>query len=517
MSLARRIWHIANVFTLAILLLSGRVVYWQLVRGQELQPVVLDPVAAAARYRGDEWDGNLVPGALEGLPQPVIQRTQALLAGIARGAIYDRDGRPLAYGLQAEGGELRRVYTDPSLAHVVGYVSGLRTGVTGIEASFNETLLGLDRFDTQVSRLVYQPVVGSNVYLTIDSQVQQAAAQALGDRAGAVVVLDATTGAVLAMVSQPAFDPNRILDRDYMAALQAGCGMPGCQGLFLNRATQGLYVPGSTWKTVTLIAALDTGLVAPDSVFDVGPPVEDERGRYYVYRVDGGVVIDRNHPEQVLNLERAFVTSANAVFGRLADELGADRLIEVAGRFGFGWPGHAAAPPLEIETSAAQLANNPDRLYTNNFLRAITGIGQGELLTSPLTMALVVAAVVNQGDVPNPHLLLAVRHPEGHLLREEPAGVWRPNTIRPQTAAQVRQMMIRMVESGSAAAVPGLTVGGKTGTAEVGGDQAPHAWFVGFAESAARTVAIAVVVEHGGQGGSVAAPIFARVAAAALN
>lgn len=514
MTLARRIWHIVNVISLALLLLSGRIVYWQLARGQELQPVVLDPVAAAAQYRGEGAGDSTVPAGLETLPQPVIQRTQALLAEISRGTIYDRNGQPLAYEKTTDGNR-SRLYTDPSLAHVIGYVSGLRTGVSGIEHSFNETLLGLDRLDTQVNRMVYQPIAGSDVYLTIDSRTQQAAAQALGDRVGAVVALDAHTGAILAMASQPTFDPNRMLDQAYVASLVTNCqDATRCPSPFLNRAAQGLYAPGSTWKTVTLVAALDTGLATPETVFDVGPPLRDERGSYYAYRVDGGLVVDRNHPEQVLNLERAYVTSANAVFAQLGDTMGAETLIEYAGRFGFSRNG-GEAPPLEIAASPAQLANNPESLYRNNLLRAVTAIGQGELLASPLNMALVVAAVIQEGDVPNPHLLLEVRQPSGDLLRGEPGGDWIRQVMRPQTARQVRQMMIALVESGGPA-VPGLTVGGKTGTAEVGGDRAPHAWFAGFAENGERTVAIAVVVENGGQGGQVAAPIFAQVAETAL-
>ncbi len=522
MTLTQRIWHIVNAITLVLALLSGRIVYWQLGRGQELQPVVLDPVAAAVHYReigGDESSEATDAVTLDTLPKPVIQRTQALLAEISRGTIYDRNGRALAYDLKLEEGNKIRFYTEPSLAHIVGYVSGLRTGVVGIEYSFNEALLGLNRLDNQISRMVYQPVVGSDVYLTIDSRIQRVAAQALGDKTGAVVVLEAHTGAVLAMASAPAFDPNRILDEAYIQGLFASCrDVAPCQNALLNRAAQGAYVPGSTWKTATLIAALDTGQVTPETVFDVGPPVKDERGSYYIYQVDGGIVIDRNHPEQVLNLERAYVTSANAVFGRIGAEMPAETFVDYAARLGFS-RADGAAPPLEIETSAAQLANDPEALYHNNFLRAVTAIGQGELLTSPLSMALVVTTVVNEGDMPTPHLLQGIRHPSGALLQSEPGGDWASEVMRPETARQVRQMMIAMANShrGLREALLGLTVGGKTGTAEVGNGLPPHGWFIGFAQSGERAVVIAVVVEHGGQGGAVAAPIFAQVAEAALH
>lgn len=521
MTLTQRIWHIVNVMTLVLLLMSGGLVYWQLVRGPALPPVVLDPVAAAAEYRelGRLPEADLTdPVTLDILPKPVIQRTQALLAEINRGTIYDRTGRALAYDLELADGDRQRVYTEPSLAQTVGYVSGLRTGVAGMEYHFNEVLLGLNRFDTGLRQMVYQPIVGSDVHLTIDSRLQRAAAGALGSRTGAVVVLDARTGAVLALVSTPAFDPNRMLDESYLRSLFANCGAASnCPNPFLNRATQGAYVPGSTFKTVTLSAALDTGQVTPETVFDVGPPRRDDKGPYYVYEVGGSIVFDRNHTEQVLDLERAYATSANAVFGRIGAEMPPETFIEYAARFGFSRP-DGATPPLEIETSPAQVANDPQTLVSNDFLRAITAIGQGELLTSPLSMALVVATVVNGGDMPRSHLLQEVRHPSGQTLTGEPGGVWIGGVIRPETARQARQMMIAMAASyrGLQAAFPDATVGGKTGTAEVSSGQEPHAWFVGFAEAGERVVAITVVIEHGGRGGEVAVPIFSQVAQTAL-
>jgi peptidoglycan glycosyltransferase len=520
MTLTQRIWHIIHVMLVVLALLSSRIVYWQLVRGPELAPVVLDPVAAAAQYRalgGDETIDPTLPVTLEALPQPVIQRTQARLAEIRRGPIYDRNGRRLAYDYEAENGRRVRFYTEPSLAHVIGYVSGLRTGVTGIEYRFNETLLGLDRFEAQLTQMVYQPLIGNDLYLTIDSRTQRAASRALGDRTGAVVVLDARTGAVLAMASQPAYDPNRVLDEEYTRGLYANCNpASGCQNPFFNRAAQGAYVPGSTWKTITLIAALDTGQATPETVFDVGPPVRDEQGTYYVYRIGGSEVVDRNHPDRVLDLTRAYMVSANAVFGRLGGEMTPATFVDYAARLGFS---RGEAPPLEIETSAAQLANDPQDIYENDFLRAITAIGQGELLTSPLNMALVVAAVLNEGDTPRPHLLQAVRHPSGDLLQAEPTGNWINNTMRPETARQVRQIMIAMVRDSGIFTnmLPGLTTGGKTGTAETVEGRPPHSWFIGFVENDERAVVIAVVAEHGGQGGGVAAPIFAQVADAAMH
>jgi penicillin-binding protein A len=515
MTLGARLWHIVNISLVLLLLLSLRLVYWPMLRAHDLQPVVLDPQQAARQYTGAPHAGG---AGLEALPQPVIQRSVAALANVQRGRIIDRTGHILAASEPNPGGGSVRVYSEPSLAHTVGYVSGFGVGVSGIENNMNQTLLGLDRFDTQLPNITRQNVAGSDVHLTLDHRLQRAAAAALGQRPGSVVVLDARSGAVLALANWPVFDPNRILEPGYLRGLVDECGdAPGCQGILLNRATQGLYVPGSTWKTVTLIAALDSGLAARDTVFDLGPPLQGADGRpYFVYRVDGGTIEDRNHTMRRLNLDQAFARSANAVFARLGDELGGERLLDYAGRLGFSTP--RGAPPIEVAASVSRSANAPAELITNNLLRAASAIGQGEVLATPLNMALVAAAVINDGHVPAPHLLLSVRHPDGHLLAGEPRGNWVRGAMRPATAHTVRQMMIFNVSEGTAsrAALPGAIVGGKTGTAQLSGGLAPHAWFAGFAENERHTLAIAVLVEHGGSGAQVAVPLFAQVAEAAL-
>jgi peptidoglycan glycosyltransferase len=504
MTLARRTWHLAFVAAVLVALVSFRMAYWPLLRSRDRHPVAPDVQAYADA--GSNLDGGAEPREL---PAPVVQRTVQKLATVTRGTIYDREGRALAY--DAPEGRTR-VYTEPSLAHSVGYVSGLRLGVTGIEASENRTLLGLDRPDSQLMEALHRPITGSDVHLTIDLELQQVAAQALGGRPGAVVALDGHSGAILAMVSAPGFDPNRILEDGYSAGVLAQG-----QNAFLNRATQGLYVPGSTWKTVTLIAALDSGQVSPATVFDFGDPVTDAQGRrYYVYEVDGFLIEDPNHEERTLDLRGTYVRSANAAFARMADEMVPATFVQYAQNLGFG---RGEPPPIEIAAVPSQLAGDVAALETNNVLRASTGFGQGELLVSPLSMALLAASVVNAGDVPEPHLVQAVRSPSGVPLQVDVRRNWIRNAMRPATARTVHDMMVAVVASGQArdAAVPGATVGGKTGTAQLGGSLSPHAWFIGFVETEARAVAIAVVVEQGGGGGTVAAPIFGQVARAAVS
>jgi peptidoglycan glycosyltransferase len=562
MALERRVWRMGILFALLLLLVSLRMVYWQLVGGPAPSPA--PPAEVAAGPQGQEESQPAAPGpgtvTAEVTPEaatvvvPTETPTPAVtveLAAIGRGVIYDRDGRRLAYDVQDGNGDLARFYPEPSLAHVVGYVSGLRLGVAGIERSYDRQLFDLenlekrylDSLDRQGRRepapgnarsqvylpLIYKtqalegpverPIRGNDVYLTIDSRVQRAAAQALSGQAGAIVVMDARTGALLAMASSPTFDPNRILDPDYVRELESCDGSADCRPALFNRATQGLYPPGSTWKTVTLIAALETGQVTSGTVFDFGQPLRDANGRiYYVYTVDGFSIKDPNHQERRLDLARCYAVSANAAFARIGDEMPADVMIEYAARLGFGRPGDGV-PPIEIDASAARLAIDPGQLASDNPLRASTAIGQGELLASPLSIALMTAAVLNDGDIPIPHLVQSVNDPAGDLLEGEPAGQWIEGAMRPETAEQVRAMMIQVVRNGSGyrAAVPGFVVGGKTGTAQTDGDLAPHAWFTGFIQGDGETIVITVIVEHGGEGSQVAAPLFAQVAEVVLR
>jgi peptidoglycan glycosyltransferase len=461
-----------------------------------------------------------VPVDLNQLPQPAFQRVTAFLKHVTRGSIYDRNGRLLASDQADENGDVVRVYTEPSLASIVGYTSRYRTGLNGLELSENDALLGLGRLDSKLDQSLHQPVVGNSLKLTIDRDLQQAADQQLAGKAGAAIVLDAKSGAVLAMASAPHFDPNRILEEGYAADLVASCaGGPACQAPFLNRATQALYPPGSTFKTVMLIAGLDSGLLKPDRVFDFGKPLKGPAGQYYVYHVTGGGTIpDYNHTQPKLTLGQSFDLSANAAFAQIGDEMPADTLIEYARRFGFS-PVDGKPRPFELETSTPSLAQNLGDLSSNNMLRASTGIGQGELLTTPLNMGLVVLAVVNGGSAPLPYLVESAADPSGRVTGGHSHPQMLTGLMKPETASTVKQMMISVVKNGTGrrAAVPGLVVGGKTGTAQLGGTVQPHAWFIGFAEGKERSVVIVVIVENGGEGSQAAAPIFAKLADMAVN
>jgi peptidoglycan glycosyltransferase len=527
----RRAWFIVDAAILVLLLVSLRLVYWQMIRGSDLLPAGLltgtsEEVRLKKLFIDDQGMEELLErqGSLDNLQeldQPVIQRLTDLLATITRGSIYDRNGNILAEERLDSQGNRTRFYTQPGLAHTLGYVSGIGVGITGLESSYNEVLLGLDQPEAGFYRMLHQPIIGSDLVLTIDGALQRTAEDELEGKSGSIIVLDAHSGAILAMASLPGYDPNRILELGYLASQVDACaGAASCSGILLNRATQALYPPGSTWKTVTLIAALDSGQVPADMVFDFGEPVQSPNGPYYVYRVGGGVIPDPNHRENRLNLELSYAKSANAAFARIGDEMPAQVLMDYAARFGFTSPGAAAQPvalfPLEIDYSPGQLVTDAKELVENDLLRAVTAIGQGELLTAPLSMGIVVLAVLNDGSLPLPYLVEKVYTPSGEAAARQPERLLITGLMKPETAQIVRRMMTTVVTQGSGgkAAVEGLTLGGKTGTAQVSGDLAPHAWFTGFAQDADQAVVIVVLIENGGEGSQVAAPVFARMAQA---
>ncbi len=516
MNLEQRTWWIGRILAGLLILVSLRVGYWQLWRGLALDPVALNPVEAARYYAQLRGEPTPAPGAAETaslaqLPQPVIQRTIEMLSTIKRGTIYDRNGNVLAED-RGKPGDYTRFYADPSLAQTIGYASAIRTGVSGLEATYNRDLLGLDRPDTTLDRMLHRPIQGSNLVLTIDNRIQQAAVDGLAGRPGAIIALDGKTGAVLALASAPEFDPNRINDPAYTATLQGSTAL-------INRATQALYTPGSTFKTVTLIAGLDSGLVNPSTVFDFGKPHTGPDGKvYYTYTVNGFDVVDPNHTESKLNLQQAYYFSANAAFAKMAVEMDPDTFIRYGQRLGFSTPDYAARFPLELPVSEPQLANNIDELRTNKVLRAVTGFGQGELLTTPINMAMVVESIVNGGTIPVPYFVQSIQDPQGGTVRQQPDNHQVRGVMSSKTAGQVKQDMVALVDKwyGGKNFIPGAVSGGKTGTAQLGGEQNPHGWFIGFAEKGNQTVVVVVVLENAGSGSRTAVPIFQSVATAAL-
>jgi penicillin-binding protein A len=406
-------------------------------------------------------------------------------------------------------------------AQTVGYSTESRSQA-GLERSMNDYLTGAntnlsDAFRHILARLGSATVHGNNLQLTIRPRAQRLAQQLLGDRCGAVVAMNSHTGAVYVMASSPTYDPN-LIDKPggYAKVLKIRGACGGASALY-NRATQGLFVPGSTFKMITAAAALDTGTFKPDSTFY-------DPGYCTVY---GKPVSNAGNPDQGgrevfghLNFVTAFQHSVNSVFCNIGLKLGAGPILEYAKKFGF-----YKTPPLETpaDERAPSGLYNGTKLYfpkdPNNVDAGRLAFGQERMLVTPLQMAMIAATIGNGGVVPKPYVVQKITASDGSTIRTtRPSNLGR--AIKPETAQVLNQMMVAVVQggTGTAAAIPGIQVAGKTGTAETSVANVYTAWFVAFAPADHPQVAIAVVLEKqlNGFGGAVSAPIAKQVLEALL-
>lgn len=438
-------------------------------------------------------------------------RTILAELGRHRGPISASDGTVLAQSVPAEGPyAFQRTYPGGSdWAHVTGYFSTVY-GASGIELAENRLLSGTSDqlFYRRVSDLLTgADPAGASVELTLDPEVQQAAEDALGDRTGAVVALDPSTGRVLAMVSRPTYDPDRLagLDRsDVVAAWEDLTSDPDRP--LVNRAVGGdLYPPGSVFKLVTAAAALESGSYTPDSVLDA-PDVLDLPQTDADLPNAGG---ESCSPTGEASLADALRVSCNTAFGSLGLALGGQALRDQAEAFGFG---RDLSIPLPVTPSSVPEDLTPPQV-------AQSAIGQYDVRVTPLQVAMVAAAIANDGVVMEPQMISAVRDADLSVIeRPEPREIGR--AVSEETADELTQMMELVVDegTGTAAQIPGVDVAGKTGTAEHGdGSEDTHAWFASFAPADDPQVAVAVLVENGGSGGGTAAPVARQVMEAVVD
>jgi len=459
------VYRLGLFFVGGFLVLSLALVYWQVIRAADVGQ------------------------------SPANPRTVQAERNVVRGTIVDSRGVLLAQNDPAHP-EVRR-YTENSLSNVIGYDS-VRYGRADLEASYNAYLdgqVGVLPGLAALDGLLHIPRSGDNLTLTIDVGLQRLADTALGNHKGVVLVLQPATGAVLALVSKPYFDPNT-LDQNWQAL------STDTNRVLLNRATQAVYPPGSTFKLVTASAALETGAVTPTTPFTcIGDWV-----------VEGFHVSCENPqiPTQ-LDFQRALELSANAIFAQVAYHLGAPTLTSYADKFGFG-----LAPPIGLLVTPSQV-KDPTAAWSGPLL-ASTGFGQGQLEVTPLQLALVLDAVANHGTIMEPYLVAKATTPSGTVVYQHEAQPWR-QAISAGTASTLTALMVGAVDNGSGAnaRITGVKVAGKTGTARGGGGQPPHAVFVSFAPADRPTVEVVVLVENAGEGATVAAPIARTLMAAALK
>ena len=473
-ALANRLTRTVFLFTALFAVLIGNITYIQVIKASEYQDM------------------------------PSNNHTINKARFIKRGSIITADGLTLAESIQQADGTYARSYPNGNLAaHVVGYYSQ-QYGTMGIENTQNDTLTGSKDYSSWQNALnslagISEP--GNSVQLTIDSRIQRAAEQALAGRVGAIVALDPRSGAVLAWASAPTFDNTNI-----QAAIEAANASGGADTSMYDRATLALYTPGSTFKVLTLASALENGLATLDTTYD-------SPGRMEIGGADVVSIGERGHGK--ISLAKAFALSSNTVFGQVADGLGAEKLVATARAFGYG-------QQLGLDfTTAASVMPNPEEMTEWELAWAGAGqpVGQGHTPGPQATVmqnALMAATIANNGIAMNPYVVSQILAPDGTVLKTT-RGHSLGQAVGSGTAEQVKQAMLDVVQNGtgSAAAIAGVKVAGKTGTAETNNANA-NSTFVGFAPYDTPTVAIAVVIEQNAKGEESAAAVGGQVLRAAL-
>jgi penicillin-binding protein A len=426
---------------------------------------------------------------------------------IHRGSILADDGRTtIAKSIpQGKGNNqifVRRYPLGPLFGNPIGY-SFVDRGRVGFELSHNDELVGnKTEFLSVLDELQGHSQVGDNVQSALNESAQRAAVDGLAGRRGAVVAMVPNTGEIKAMVSIPEYDPNSVESNATFKRLNSDESAP-----LFNRATQAGYPPGSTMKVVTATAALDSGELSPDSTFSGRSPVEIE-----------GVPLSNSGGEQfgTIDMTTALTNSVNTWWAQAAEKIGADTMFKYMDRYGFNAKPRLDYPAFQLAASGVYDGN---KLLGPNDTIDIgrVGIGQERLRVTPLQMAEVAATVANKGELMEPRLWSKVIDPDGRETKLDPARQSR--VMSEDTAAQLNDMMQDVVAegTGTAAAVSGIDVAGKTGTAEIS-PGVNDAWFIGFAPADDPKIAIACVVEHtSGFGGPTCGPIFKAVAESLLG
>lgn len=444
---------------------------------------------------------------------PANRRLLVAQYGIERGPIVVAGDQPIVRS-EVTDGELRflRVYEQPELyAHVTGHSSFIQ-GRTGIERAFNEQLTGTptDVLAENLTDLIQgRDSRGNTVRLTLEPRVQEAARDALAGRPGAVVALEPTTGRMLASYANPTYDPNRLASHDAGEVIEAFDEYRlDAEEPLLDQATRVRIPPGSVFKIVVAAAALETGML-PSTAFDNTASYTAPESGAPIGNAGGGFC---RTGTATVTLEVAFRRSCNTTFAELAVTLGTEAIVTQAQAMGFNRP-----IPYELPVASSVIPPEMDEAAL-----AQSAIGQRDVRVTTLHAAMLAAMVANDGVAQRPWVVNDVLSPSARTVQGPAQGPWRESGFSEQvmsvrSAELLRDMMVDVVESGTGrpAAIGGIDVGGKTGTAEDPNVEGDIAWFVGFADD---DVAVAVMVENAdGGGGAVAAPIARDVMLAAIQ
>lgn len=432
------------------------------------------------------------------LENPANRRLILMESRVTRGGFFDRNGEIIAQ-TQASQGKKVRVYPKGEMYEpLIGY-STLKLGSSGLEASLADWLLGIkNATPTQtVQQLFALPRQGDDVVLTLDSRLQSIAYNALKGKVGAAVAIDPRTGEVLAIASQPSFDPTN-LEKNWTNIISSKQDSP------LENHAFSLFPPGSTMKVVTSAALFRSGLNTTNLYDSTGTAV-----------INGQVITEQNGESfGWINYNMALAHSCNAYFATYGVQAGDQKFLEAAKDFGFG-----QKIPFELTVPMSSITNAekiPKTLPTN--LLAASAFGQGQVLVSPFHMALIAAGIANHGVIMAPHLVERVLDPAQSVVFEQQPQPWL-KALTKEEADKITSAMVTAVTDGTAApgALPDVQVAAKTGSAEPGGNVPTHAWYIAFAPAEAPRIAVAVLVEHGGTGGGAAAPIARLIMQEALS
>lgn len=442
------------------------------------------------------------------------KRLWAVRNEVLRGTIYDRNGNALTTSERVDALTQKRTYTNGELyVHALGYVSPVY-GLTGLESAYDDELTTYSAIKTNFSNLIKdfslenlknmfknraedENKVGNSIVTTLDPVLQKVAYDALGNNKGAVVALNPKTGEVLAMVSKPTYNPNNL-----ETAIKSANSGSGEDSPLINRATYGLYPPGSTFKTVTLASALENISGVTTRTFeDNGKLVFNEQ--YSLSNANNAVYGN-------INLKEAFRVSSNVVFGTLAMELGNDKLKSTAEKFGFN---------DSINANGFTIAKSQFPLLKSYEVGSIaqTGIGQSSILATPMQMALISSVIANNGNMAEARLVNNIMDKDGNVVQNINTKI-NKNVISASNAAIIKEYMKNLVDSkvdSSWSYFQGTNAAGKTGTADYilpnGQNAVPHSWFIGFAPYDNPQIAVAVIVENGGYGSVAAAGVAGQV------
>jgi len=412
---------------------------------------------------------------------------------VLRGSFYDRNKKILVYSVKDEEEKINRIYKyDHLYSHIIGY-SSREYGKAGLEKSYNSYLIDDGKFFdiNGVKDLLDKESIGNDVILTIDHDMQLKTRELMLGKKGSIITMNPQTGEIYSMISMPDFNVNTLKD-DWPKIID------DTNSPLLNRAIQGLYPPGSTFKIITALSSLQNNIINDDFLCSGSTTINGYTIRDYDSKSHGHV-----------DLNKAFRVSCNTYFAEMAVQLGQSNILQTAEKFYFN-------KDFDFDLDIKKSSFPTDKMDKTEL--AASGIGQGKILATPLEMLMVASGIANDGNIVKPHLVSKVLTHDGILVKSNDIEII-SNVGSYDKVEQIKNMMVEVVENGTGtqAKIDGISVAGKTGTAEnASGNN--HAWFVGFAPAKDPKIAVVVLLEEeGSTGGSKAAPIARELIKFGLN